>query len=120
MIEGIGDHGCEYMTGGCVVVLGKTGRNFGAGMSGGVAYVWDPDSEFHKRCNMETFELESISAAEDILELKALIKNHQEYTDSPVARSLLHSWERSLSQFVKVMPSDYKRVLAEQAAAAAA
>ena len=120
VIEGIGDHGCEYMTGGCVVVLGKTGRNFGAGMSGGVAYVWDSDGSFPCRCNMESFELESVSSAEDILELKQLIKNHAEYTKSPVAQKVLENWENSLSQFVKVMPTDYKRVLAERATASAA
>ncbi|MGE4630373.1 MAG: glutamate synthase-related protein, partial [Pseudohongiellaceae bacterium] len=120
VIEGIGDHGCEYMTGGRVVVLGKTGRNFGAGMSGGTAYVWDSDGSFPCRCNMESFELESVSSAEDILELKQLIKNHAEYTNSPVARKVLEDWENSLSQFVKVMPTDYKRVLAERATASAA
>ncbi|MDA1372163.1 MAG: glutamate synthase large subunit [Proteobacteria bacterium] len=120
VIEGIGDHGCEYMTGGCVVVLGKTGRNFGAGMSGGVAYVWDADASFSCQCNMESFELESVSTASDILALRSLIEKHMEYTDSPVARAILNSWETSLPQFVKVMPTDYKRVLAERAAANAA
>ena len=120
VVEGIGDHGCEYMTGGRVVVLGSTGRNFGAGMSGGIAYVWNPGGEFHRQCNMETFELEKVSAAADILELKALIANHYEYTDSPVARAILDDWEHTLSQFVKVMPVDYKRVLNEQAEATAA
>lgn len=116
VIEGIGDHGCEYMTGGRVVILGKTGRNFGAGMSGGVAYVWDPQSELPARCNKETYELENVSAAADIIELKKLIQNHADYTDSPVAKSILENWEQSLSQFTKVMPTDYKRVLEEQAA----
>ena len=120
VVEGIGDHGCEYMTGGRVVVLGSTGRNFGAGMSGGIAYVWNQDGEFQRQCNMETFELEKVSAAEDILELKALIANHYKYTDSPVARVILDNWAHTLSQFVKVMPVDYKRVLNEQAAATAA
>lgn len=120
VIEGIGDHGCEYMTGGRVVVLGKTGRNFGAGMSGGIAYVWDPKNAFPAQCNMETYELDSVSAAEDILELKALIQNHANYTDSPVAKSILENWEQSLNDFVKVMPTDYKRVLEEQAAASSA
>ena len=120
VVEGIGDHGCEYMTGGRVVVLGSTGRNFGAGMSGGIAYVWNQDGEFQRQCNMETFELEKVSAAEDILELKALIANHYKYTDSPVARAILDNWAHTLSQFVKVMPVDYKRVLNEQAAATAA
>ena len=119
VVEGIGDHGCEYMTGGCVVVLGQTGRNFGAGMSGGIAYVWDPEGEFSKLCNSETFELETLSAASDILELKRLIENHANYTDSSVARAVLENWEDSLHKFVKVMPTDYKRVLAERAATAA-
>lgn len=120
VVEGIGDHGCEYMTGGRVVVLGKTGRNFGAGMSGGIAYVWDPDSSFPRQCNMEMFELESVSAAEDILELKSLIENHANYTGSTVAKAILDDWETMLGQFVKVMPTDYKRVLQERAAANAA
>ncbi len=120
VVEGIGDHGCEYMTGGRVVVLGKTGRNFGAGMSGGVAYVWNEAGEFKKSCNTETFELEQVSAAADILELKQLIQKHADYTDSPVAKSILEHWEESIGKFVKVMPTDYKRVLAERAAATAA
>ncbi|GAB5499446.1 MAG: glutamate synthase large subunit [Pseudohongiellaceae bacterium] len=120
VVEGIGDHGCEYMTGGRVVVLGRTGRNFGAGMSGGIAYVLDRDGDFRKQCNLETFELEGVSATEDMLELKTLISNHYEYTDSPVAKAVLDDWENMLSQFVKVMPTDYKRVLAERAAATAA
>ena len=107
------------MTGGRVVVLGTTGRNFGAGMSGGVAYVWDPEGKFPRQCNKETFELESISDREDILELETLIKKHHLYTDSPVAERILENWEESLTEFVKVMPTDYKRVLAERAAAAA-
>ena len=117
VVEGIGDHGCEYMTGGRVVILGKTGRNFGAGMSGGIAYVWDPEGAFPKQCNMELYELEPVSAGADILELKSLIQNHYDYTDSPVAKSVLDNWEDSLAQFVKVMPTDYKRVLEERAAA---
>jgi glutamate synthase (NADPH/NADH) large chain len=120
VIEGIGDHGCEYMTGGCVVVLGSTGRNFGAGMSGGIAYVWNQGGDFQKQCNMETFELEKVSAAADILELKSLISKHQQYTGSTVASAILNNWEQSLAQFVKVMPTDYKRVLNERAAATAA
>jgi glutamate synthase (NADPH/NADH) large chain len=120
VVEGIGDHGCEYMTGGRVVILGKTGRNFGAGMSGGIAYVWDPKNTLAAQCNMETYELDRVTAANDILELKVLIGNHADYTESPVARSILEDWEQSLRQFVKVMPTDYKRVLEEQAAAATA
>ena len=120
VVEGIGDHGCEYMTGGRVVVLGKTGRNFGAGMSGGVAYVWNEAGDFQKSCNTETFELEPVSVAADILELKQLIQKHADYTNSPVATSILGHWEESIGKFVKVMPTDYKRVLAERAAATAA
>ena len=120
VVEGIGDHGCEYMTGGRVVILGATGRNFGAGMSGGIAYVLDRDGDFHKRCNLETFELEPMSAAEDIQELQTLIKNHHQYTNSPVAGELLANWQQSLQAFVKVMPTDYKRVLVEKARANAA
>jgi glutamate synthase (NADPH/NADH) large chain len=113
VVEGIGDHGCEYMTGGRVVVLGKTGRNFGAGMSGGIAYVWDKDSDFERMCNPETFELENVEAAGDIDELRTLIENHQKYTGSTVAQNILNNWEKELTRFVKVMPTDYKRVLEE-------
>ncbi len=111
VVEGIGDHGCEYMTGGRVVVLGKTGRNFGAGMSGGIAYVWDKDKSFAPLCNTETFELEPIETKEDEAELKQLITNHQKYTGSTVAEEILANWSSELSNFVKVMPTDYKRVL---------
>jgi glutamate synthase (NADPH/NADH) large chain len=111
VVEGIGDHGCEYMTGGRVVILGKAGRNFGAGMSGGIAYAWDPKGEFPKHCNMGTFELEPLESNEDILEVKTLIKKHFLYTDSPVAKGILDNWEESQSDFIKVMPTDYKRVL---------
>ena len=120
VVEGIGDHGCEYMTGGCVVVLGMTGRNFGAGMSGGVAYVWDPKKRFERRCNMDSFELEEVTAAEDVEELRTLIQNHYDNTDSPVAKAILDDWQASIAKFSKVMPTDYKRVLAERAAAIAA
>jgi glutamate synthase (NADPH/NADH) large chain len=116
VVEGIGDHGCEYMTGGRVVVLGKTGRNFGAGMSGGIAYVWDKDGTFERMCNTETFELESMEAAHDINELRTLIENHQKYTRSKVARHILDNWKTELPRFVKVMPTDYKRVLEEMSA----
>lgn len=111
VVEGIGDHGCEYMTGGRAVILGKTGRNFGAGMSGGIAYVWDVDGEFAPLCNQETFELEAIETAEDENELKTLIENHQKYTGSTVAKDILANWQTELKRFVKVMPTDYKRVL---------
>ena len=119
VVEGIGDHGCEYMTGGRVVILGSAGRNFGAGMSGGIAYVWDPKGEFPKQCNSETFELEGVADSADRDELHALVKKHYLYTDSAVAKRLMDDWDLALSQFVKVMPTDYKRVLAERAATAA-
>ena len=113
VVEGVGDHGCEYMTGGVVVILGQTGRNFGAGMSGGVAYVLDPGGEFHKQCNLETFELEALSEANEE-ELKLLVEQHHHYTGSTVAATLLKDWEREKAAFIKVMPSDYKRVLEAQ------
>lgn len=119
VVEGIGDHGCEYMTGGRVVILGKTGRNFGAGMSGGIAYVWDPDGSFPKQCNMELYELEKVADASDVAELETLIENHLEYTGSPIGKSILENWHSSLAQFHKVMPTDYKRVLEERAKNAA-
>jgi glutamate synthase (NADPH/NADH) large chain len=111
VIEGIGDHGCEYMTGGRVVVLGATGRNFAAGMSGGVAYVYDVQGDFARRCNMGMVELEAVKAGEDVAELKALIEKHASYTGSPVAERILADWHAELGRFVKVMPTDYKRVL---------
>ena len=113
VVEGIGDHGCEYMTGGRAVILGKTGRNFGAGMSGGIAYVYDEDQNFEKKCNLSTFELEKIKVKEDIEELKELIENHFRYTKSSVAKKILDNWKKELFNFKKVMPTDYKRVLQE-------
>jgi len=113
VVEGIGDHGCEYMTGGRAVILGKTGRNFGAGMSGGIAYVYDEDQNFEKKCNLSTFELEKIKVKEDIKELKELIENHFRYTKSSVAKKILDNWKKELFNFKKVMPTDYKRVLQE-------
>ncbi len=114
VVEGIGDHGCEYMTGGRAVVLGPVGRNFAAGMSGGVAYIWDHAGDLSTRCNMGMVALESVKAEEDINELKTLIENHLKYTGSAVAERLLKDWDGALSQFVKVMPTDYKRVLEAQ------
>jgi glutamate synthase (NADPH/NADH) large chain/glutamate synthase (ferredoxin) len=116
VVEGVGDHGCEYMTGGRVVVLGATGRNFAAGMSGGVAYVLDEDGAFAGRCNMGMVGFEAPSA-EDAAELRALISEHSERTGSPVAARVLAELEELLARgaFVKVMPHDYKRVLAERA-----
>jgi glutamate synthase (NADPH) large chain len=115
VVEGVGDHGCEYMTGGCAVILGPTGRNFAAGMSGGIAYVYDPDDELLVNCNMEMVELEPICEPKDVEQLRRLIDNHREYTGSAVAARLLSNWESSLSRFKKVMPIDYKRALQEQA-----
>ena len=105
------------MTGGRVVVLGGTGRNFAAGMSGGIAYVWNKDNDFSKNCNPDMVELEKVEAAEDISELKQLIENHQKFTGSTVAEGILSDWNQSIKQFLKVMPVDYKRVLLEQAKA---
>jgi glutamate synthase domain-containing protein 2/glutamate synthase domain-containing protein 1/glutamate synthase domain-containing protein 3 len=115
VVEGVGDHGCEYMTGGRVVVLGPTGRNFGAGMSGGIAYVYDDCNAFANCCNTELVELESLSE-HDEAELKDLIAEHAERTGSPVAQRMLDDWEASVRRFLKVMPRDYKRALAERAA----
>jgi glutamate synthase domain-containing protein 2/glutamate synthase domain-containing protein 1/glutamate synthase domain-containing protein 3 len=112
VVEGVGDHGCEYMTGGRVVVLGPTGLNFGAGMSGGVAYVLDVDGGFRSRCNMELVGFDDISP-DDEIELRGLVAEHAERTGSPVAAGLLADWPAQLRRFVKVMPHDYKRALAE-------
>jgi glutamate synthase domain-containing protein 3 len=117
VIEGVGDHGCEYMTGGRVVILGPTGRNFAAGMSGGIAYVWDPDDSLLLNCNMGMVELEKVESDEDAAELRALVEKHRDLTGSAVAANVLTRWADVLPQFVKVMPTDYKRVLQEQKAA---
>jgi glutamate synthase (NADPH/NADH) large chain len=139
VIEGTGDHGCEYMTGGVIAVLGKTGRNFAAGMSGGVAYVYDPDGQFEKLCNPTMVKLQKVGAMSgaedpemprqrslgvfdagmgdllrfDAERLRILIERHLLYTGSARAKSLLEDWERTLSAFVKVMPQDYMRALKE-------
>ena len=110
VVEGVGDHGCEYMTGGKAVILGQTGRNFAAGMSGGVAYVLDDNNDFASKCNMEMVELEAVDNPEDIADLKALISEHQESTQSDVAEALLADWDAALKRFVKVMPVDYKQM----------
>ena len=115
VVEGVGDHGCEYMTGGRVVVLGTTGRNFAAGMSGGIAYVYDKDRGFEGRCNTDLVDLDPLAPADEE-EVKTLISEHAQRTGSLVARNVLASWERSRERFVKVMPRDYKRVLAEREA----
>ncbi len=110
VVEGVGDHGCEYMTGGTAVILGETGRNFAAGMSGGVAYVYDATKKFPARCNMEMVALEVLEA-EDLVDLKKLIENHFNYTKSAVAKSILDNWAKASLDFIKVMPVDYKAVL---------
>ncbi len=120
VIEGVGDHGCEYMTGGHVVILGPTGRNFAAGMSGGIAYVWDPQNEFPQRCSLDMVELETIDTDEEALEVRSMVEKHLTYTGSPVAQRFLDNWDKHVTQFVKVMPVDYKRVLESRRAAASA
>ncbi|MGH7046347.1 MAG: glutamate synthase large subunit [Stellaceae bacterium] len=141
VVEGTGDHGCEYMTGGVVVVLGATGRNFAAGMSGGIAYVWDPTARFARLCNMATVELEAVEAADpaededpdrpqqrspdvddsgmgnllgfDAVRLRILLERHHLFTGSARARTLLEDWDNAVGQFVKIMPKDYRRALLE-------
>src|SRR5208337_288146 len=104
----VGDHGCEYMTGGRVVILGKTGRNFAAGMSGGVAYILDEAGDFASRCNMELVGLEKLTDTDEMLEVWELIKRHQTYTKSVRAATVLADWKNLVPKFVKVMPQDYK------------
>ncbi len=117
VVEGLGDHGCEYMTGGRVVVLGPTGRNFGAGMSGGIAYVHDPDRTFGGRYNPEMVDVEPLGA-EDSRWLAEVVARHRDETGSAVAERLLADWEQALEDLVKVMPRDYRRVLEATARAA--
>jgi len=111
VVEGVGDHGCEYMTGGRVVVLGQTGRNFAAGMSGGIAYVVDWHGDFAKRVNREMVDLEKLENAEEIAEVKAMIQRHADYTNSDLGWRVLLRWDELLPKIVKVMPRDYKRML---------
>lgn len=115
VIEGAGDHCCEYMTGGRVVVLGKVGRNFAAGMSGGVAYVLDRDHDFDFWCNMELVELSLVEKKEDIAELHDMIRSHAQHTGSRIAREILDNWESSLGDFIKVIPSEYRALVEAQA-----
>ena len=110
VVEGVGDHGCEYMTGGRVVVLGKTGRNFGAGMSGGVAYIYDAAGDFRDRCNLETVSLQA-PTTDDLDEIEALLQRHAGYTHSEQALRVLATWTTAAARFVKVMPKDYQRML---------
>ncbi|AWB43614.1 glutamate synthase large subunit [Paenibacillus sp. CAA11] len=111
VVEGVGDHGCEYMTGGRVVVLGETGRNFAAGMSGGIAYVLDPDNTFLSRCNLEMVLLERVEDPAEQEQLRTLISRHVLYTDSAIGRRVLDQWSEVLPSFVRVIPKDYKRML---------
>jgi len=111
VVEGVGDHGCEYMTGGKVVVLGKTGRNFAAGMSGGVAYILDEEGDFATRCNAQMVDIETLEDPEEIQDLYEIIKKHVDYTQSEKGSAVIASWQTILPKIVKVMPRDYKRVL---------
>jgi glutamate synthase domain-containing protein 2/glutamate synthase domain-containing protein 1/glutamate synthase domain-containing protein 3 len=111
VVEGVGDHGCEYMTGGRVVILGETGVNFGAGMSGGLAYVYDPDGRFDSRCNLAMIDLDFMEDPSDIAELRSMIEKHVEYTGSRKAVDILKNWDMNVASFVKVFPMEYRRVL---------
>ncbi len=114
VVEGVGDHGCEYMTSGVVVVLGRTGRNFAAGMSGGFAYVFDDDGHFESRCNQEMVDLEPVVEEPDLAQLRGLIEEHFESTGSAKAQAILESWAEMVPRFVKIFPRDYRRVLGER------
>ena len=111
VVEAVGDHGCEYMTGGRVVVLGPTGRNFAAGMSGGVAYVLDEAGDFHRSCNQQMVGLEKLTERAEIDEIRQMIQRHAEYTQSQRAWKVLALWEQMVPKFVKIMPKDYKRMV---------
>ncbi|MCU0652425.1 MAG: glutamate synthase large subunit [Candidatus Omnitrophica bacterium] len=115
VVEGVGDHACEYMTGGCVVILGNTGRNFAAGMSGGVAYVYDKEGDFRQKCNLEMVELE-VPLEEDLRLIYQLVRSHYQYTRSNIAYKILDNLSRAMPRFVKVMPKEYKRILEREQA----
>jgi glutamate synthase (ferredoxin) len=115
VVEGVGDHGCEYMTGGRVVIIGNTGRNFAAGMSGGIAYVLDEEGVFPRKVNLEMVELESLTHPDDLDTVERLLRQHVEYTGSARGQYVLDNWDRLQAKFVKVMPTDYRRALAEMA-----
>ncbi len=112
MVEGIGDHGCEYMTGGNIIVLGETGRNFAAGMSGGIAYVYDVNNRFNILCNKEMVDLELLEES-DVQLLNKMISKHYQYTKSTVANFILNDFDNQLKNFIKVFPKDYKKALAQ-------
>ncbi|MEM6515852.1 MAG: glutamate synthase-related protein, partial [Bacteroidota bacterium] len=111
VVEGIGDHGCEYMTGGIAVILGEVGRNFGAGMSGGIAYVYDANGTFKSNCNSEGLNLDPVEIPKDISQLKELVENHYNATLSPLAQRLLENWQREIPKFIKVLPEEYRQAL---------
>ena len=114
VVEGVGDHGCEYMTGGIVVVLDRTGRNFAAGMSGGIAYVHDGDGTFSSRCNQEMVDLEPVAEEEDVTTLHHLVESHFQATGSTRAQEFLQNWDQAVPKFVKIFPRAYRRVLEER------
>jgi glutamate synthase (NADPH/NADH) large chain len=115
VVEGIGDHGCEYMTGGRVVILGDTGRNFAAGMSGGIAYCYDVNGLLNDNCNKEMIDLDPVNA-DDAKELFTMLEKHYQYTNSSVAKFVIDDFENQLQHFVKIFPKDYKKVLQEKMA----
>ena len=117
VVEGVGDHGCEYMTGGVAVILGNTGRNFAAGMSGGIAFVYDVNGNFSSLCNPEMIDLDPLNQA-DGEQLHHLINHHFKYTGSTIAQFVLSDFENQIKNFIKVFPKDYKRVLTEKKAKA--
>jgi glutamate synthase (ferredoxin) len=110
VVEAVGDHACEYMTGGRVIVLGPTGRNFAAGLSGGIAYVLDEEGHFGHNCNMEMVSLQRLQDEEEIRQVKQMIMNHGEYTDSHLAWKVLAKWDDMIHKFVKVMPKDFEQM----------
>ncbi len=114
VVLSVGDHGCEYMTGGRVIILGPTGKNFAAGMSGGIAYVYDEDGSFPKKCNREMVQLFPLEEAEDVEEVKKMLERFWKYTGSPRPRRMLDNWQEFQSKFVKVYPNDYRRVIETQ------
>ena len=114
VVLAVGDHGCEYMTGGRVVVLGPTGKNFAAGMSGGIAYVYDEDGSFPKKCNLEMVKLYPLEDADDVAEVQALLRKFYEHTGSERPWRILQQWEEHRQKFVKVFPNDFRRVLETQ------
>ena len=112
VVEGVGDHGCEYMTGGRALILGKTGRNFAAGMSGGIAWIYDPEQSIAKNCNQEMVDLDPLSA-DDKEQILQLLRKHHMLTGSRQATFLLDNWSREAGSFIKVFPKEYKRVLSQ-------